>query len=247
MIRNNIQKPLIIIGMHRSGTSLVADALNNAGICMGVFREHNSEAMHFLSINQQMLAAHGADWLNPRVIEDFNLGMNAHQLYAEHVKSRFDAPWRLRLAVNKRWGFKDPRNTFTILFWLKLYPQARVLHVLRDARAVVASLMQRNTIAGEVYDPRLNDAAFCFHLWEVYVKQALAITKKYPQQSFTIKYEDILAGNEAEIAALQHFCAVKPIWHLKQIGARNFSKELNQLAANSKVFAEAGYVINKTF
>ncbi len=32
----------------------------------------------------------------------------------------------------KAWGWKDPRNTFTLPMWLSIFPKARVLHVLRN-------------------------------------------------------------------------------------------------------------------
>ena len=106
MLTNTINTPIIVIGMHRSGTTLVAEALNKSGIFMGVFREHNGEALHFLSLNQQILAAAGADWINPSTPKnDQDLPFTANQLYAEHIKAVSQNPWRLRACHAMRWGW----------------------------------------------------------------------------------------------------------------------------------------------
>jgi hypothetical protein len=41
------------------------------------------------------------------------------------------------------WGWKDPRNSLTLPYWLHLFPQAQILHVRRDREAVVESLHHR--------------------------------------------------------------------------------------------------------
>jgi len=142
--------------MHRSGTTLVSKILHDAGIFMGVWQDHNAESLPFLSLNQQILAQQGADWLHPAVPERQLPHMPApRDLYHWHwdIRSRWQrwqAAWRPR-----PWGWKDPRNTFTLPRWLECYPQARVLVVQREAEDVVRSLQQRNSRAGAVQDDAL--------------------------------------------------------------------------------------------
>ena len=57
--------PIIICGMHRSGTSLVSRALESAGLFVGDVKEHNHEAVFFLTLNQWMFEQLGASWDNP--------------------------------------------------------------------------------------------------------------------------------------------------------------------------------------
>lgn len=227
--------------MHRSGTGMVADALNDAGICMGVFREHNGEALHFLSLNQQMMLSHHSDWLNPKPIDGFKVKLTPQELFAEHIKCRYHTPWRLRLLNSQKWGWKDPRNTFTLGSWMQIFPKAKVLHVLRDGRAVAASLMQRNQITSEVNDPRLNSASFCFGLWEKYEEQAFSF-REIPC-FFTVKYEDIVEGNEKTLRKLREFCEVDVKFFPKQNKTKLFSNELNELAIRSEIFKKTGYSI----
>ena len=162
--------------MHRSGTSMVAELLHRAGIDMGKLRDPNFEAMHFLSLNQQMLDNVGADWLNPKVLsDDMEVGYTPMELFCEHKKIQSRRFHLIRwLHSSAKWGWKDPRNTFTLAIWLKMWPKARVLHVFRNGWEVAHSLKIRNSIAGEVHDARLDDLEFNFKLWELYVEQAFS-------------------------------------------------------------------------
>jgi hypothetical protein len=247
MFTNHIHHPLIIIGMHRSGTTMLADTLNKAGVFMGAFREQNGEALHFLSLNQQMLWAAGADWLTPVVPSpEHDKTLSPNLIYAEHIKSPTANYARLRWFINVRWGWKDPRNTFTLPLWLARFPQARVLHVVRDGRAVALSLQTRNTVAGEVFDTRLNDLDFCFKLWETYVAQAMSYRDVLPKNNYLqISYEDLIAVDPKVVLPLDHFTGV----HIADyLNARSRSKQifpegLNALAQTSGVFKALGYTV----
>jgi hypothetical protein len=41
------------------------------------------------------------------------------------------------------WGWKDPRNSITLPVWLKLFPDARVIHIVRNGVDVAESLYRR--------------------------------------------------------------------------------------------------------
>lgn len=247
MFTNYLTHPLIIIGMHRSGTTMVADALNKAGVFMGVFREHNGEALHFLSLNQQMLWAAGGDWLSPvEPAEAHDKSLPANEIYAEHIKSPSANYWRLRFLNNRRWGWKDPRNTFTLPLWLKRFPNARVLHVVRDGRAVALSLNSRNRVTGEVFNERLNHLEFCFKLWENYVQQGLSCKEILPKNNYLqISYEDLVAVDPKVVLPLDHFTGVHiaDFLHASSHPRQTFPNLLNDLAGKSEVFKSLGYTV----
>lgn len=227
--------------MHRSGTSLVADSLNKAGVYMGAFRDHNGEALHFLSLNQQMLKHAGGNWLNPvEPTSKDDLTLAPDEIFAEHVKA--PSPKRAKLHASMKWGWKDPRNTFTLKLWLKRFPNAKVLHVIRDGRAVALSLKNRNSIRGEVQDDQLEDRAFNFALWEKYVAQGQGFVT-LGENYLEVKYEDILTKNAFAIKALELFVEVSVADHLviKRVKEAKYPAELNELAERSEVFQKIGY------
>ncbi|WP_417612452.1 sulfotransferase [Owenweeksia hongkongensis] len=201
-----MKSPIIIIGMHRSGTSLVAKVLEKAGIFMGVIKDHNYEAMHFLSLNQQTLWAASASWLEPKVPEKlFWKTIPAKALYNEHFKINGKLQQLSYALKSPAWGWKDPRNTFTLNMWLSLFPNAKVIHVTRDCEEVAKSLSKRNTVKGEVNDPRLNDMNFNRELWKKYIDQGRSYKKQLGNRYFEIDYHEISTLNKTAITQLEKF------------------------------------------
>lgn len=198
----NFHRPFIIIGMHRSGTSLVARLLHESGIHMGAERDHNEESMPFLSENQQMFAKENFSWLEPGEV-DIIPDHSALSMYVNHFRidpndySWGGKPRKLLMYYghNVKWGFKDPRSSFTLKSWLHLFPKAKVIHVVRHPGSVADSLMRRNKKEGEVFDERLNDAGFCVELWAKYVSMCKAQMEDLPaNRTLSIRYEDLLRG-----------------------------------------------------
>lgn len=192
--------------MHRSGTSLVAKVLEKAGIFMGVVKDHNYEAMHFLSLNQQTLWAACGNWIEPVVPEKlYWKTMPADTLFHEHfrIHGKLTQSWYRLLAPD--WGWKDPRNTFTLDMWLSIYPKAKVINVTRDSEAVAQSLQNRNQVIGEVQDSRLDDLKFNLALWEKYTKQASTYHSRLGNRYLEIRYEDIVQLKEGTIGNLSRF------------------------------------------
>lgn len=198
--------PFIIIGMHRSGTSLLAKVLESAGIFMGVVKDHNYEAMHFLSLNQQSMWAAGFDWHRPGVpVRQHWKNLSPKLLYFEHFKLNGKlARWKLQLQ-NPHWGWKDPRNTFTLPMWLALFPRARVLHIWRTPDAVVQSLQQRNQRKGEVFRAELQERDFCLQLYRQYLTQARSYASPLGPRYCEVQYEKLKQRDPETLSKLERF------------------------------------------
>lgn len=203
--------PFIIIGMHRSGTSLLAKVLERSGIFMGVMKDHNFEAMHFLSLNQQSMWAAGYEWHHPGApTKEYWKTMPAQVLYREHFKLIGRKAYWLNLLKNPAWGFKDPRTTFTLKMWLSLYPEAKVIHLYRNCDEVIASLQTRNKRTGEVYFEALENSDFCRDLCLKYQKQARSYAAELGNNYLEINYHDLITSDEKSLEKLSDFCA-KPV------------------------------------
>ena len=54
--------PIIIVGMHRSGTTMITDMLQQLGLFMGWVLQENSEALFFVQRNERLMNACGGSW-----------------------------------------------------------------------------------------------------------------------------------------------------------------------------------------
>lgn len=146
--------PIIICGMHRSGTSLICRSLEAIGLFVGHEKEQNHEALFFQTLNQWMFEQLGASWDNPYNMQFINDDLTGyfHTVIGNiingpsaaaytgpdpHRQSLFDPDNRVP------WGWKDPRNTFTAELWAGLFPAAKLLHVCRNPLDVADSLRRR--------------------------------------------------------------------------------------------------------
>ncbi len=191
------EAPLIIVGMHRSGTSLVARLLDRAGLYLGgTWVDENQEAYHFIRANRAMLGEgivrlHDYGWTAPKT-DDF---IRARRGYADQC-AREMSPFFAEREDEQPWGWKDPRNCLTLPVWLSIYPAARVLHVLRDGRAVALSLTDRDQL----------DPAFGLALWGVHVERAERALDAVPaERKHLVHYEDLLESPERVMRAILDF------------------------------------------
>src|ERR1043166_5359212 len=115
--------PVAIAGMHRSGTSMVTRLLNLCGLDLGP-AEHLMEpapdnpegfweSMPFLRINEELLQALDGRWDRPP--EDLRDWAAADELAAYRERA---AGFPAEFGLKEPWGWKDPRNSLTLGFWL---------------------------------------------------------------------------------------------------------------------------------
>lgn len=149
--------PIIIIGMHRSGTTILARQLEALSVFMGKQKEANHESTFFLNINRWLMAQSGGSWDNPQSIRYLLENREARQQVQDYIdRYLLRTPraisylgwgkyirYRSPSALDIPWGWKCPLNTFTLPIWLDLFPDAKVVHIYRHGVDVANSLKQR--------------------------------------------------------------------------------------------------------
>lgn len=158
--------PVIVVGPHRSGTSVTAGMLAELGVFMGAQSWPSlaggtgtdaasqrlaelHEALEFFLLNERLLRRAGAAWNH---IEPF-LAVRDEPAFARrslgllqratHGSLRTGYLGPLPATFNGPWGWKDPRTSLTLPYWLRLFPAARVVLVERSSEAVADSLYRR--------------------------------------------------------------------------------------------------------
>ena len=205
--------------MHRSGTTMVADALNDAGVYAGAICDHNREPLYAVDLNERMLEAAGGNWWQlpsndglETALDQFEPELDSTHLYAAHLKVKSNKSWRQKMYYNGPWLIKDPRFCLTLPWWLERFPNAKVIWVLRDDQAVVSSLLRRQEKSDEAQSDL--DAAKALELHYSYNAQASATLKAMGVDYRAVRYEDLVSSDEAmqrkSWFSLYQFASVKP-------------------------------------
>ena len=200
--------PMIIVGMHRSGTTLLAEGLARGGISMGNDPTAYAESNFFQRCNVKLLHNAHASWDRPAVTDATPSEYSTRRLLTEYagVAKHPTAWWPL--LFDKRWGWKDPRNTFTLGSWLHLFPKLSAVHIYRNGLDVARSLYARNAMlqpGSKWHSPFLMNLEACFDLWERYVLQAMSWKKTLGSRFTAIRYEDLVAMKPERIEKLESF------------------------------------------
>lgn len=140
----------IVLGMHRSGTSLVSSMLHVGGVEMCRHRcgqgtksqpYGHFEDEQFKALNNLILFAAGGDWKNPPADDKIIDGVRPfHRAMDMQIKAR---------AVNRPvWGWKDPRTVLTAVHWHKLLVitghKPHYIITKRSPMEIIDSLVKRS-------------------------------------------------------------------------------------------------------
>jgi len=218
--------PVIVMGMHRSGTTLVAELLDEVGVFMGLELGHYHESAFFQRLNQDLLANYGADWTRPGPFLEAMADPEQVQACVCQVR----AAVAVESAVNEvggpgqPWGWKDPRNTLTLPVWLGCYPRATVIHVVRNGVEAALSLHRRETrrLLGRRVDVTLfpPTIAKAYELGRTYEAAARAWAGCRPPPA-QIRYESLLEDPAGELGRLCWLAGVEVTRdHVREITRR---------------------------
>jgi glycosyltransferase involved in cell wall biosynthesis len=196
MVKGN---PICVVGMHRSGTSLITRTLNYLGVFLGP-EEHLMKPLpdnpkgfweHQLltDLNDDILARLGGNLYDPPT---FRSGWESSSAFAD-LRQLGRALIEKEFGAAELWGWKDPRNSLTLPFWRHLIPNMRYLVCVRNPVDVVRSLERRDKFSFE------KGAS----LWFEYMKSAVVNTAGEPR--LFISYEEIMADWKSPLPRLASF------------------------------------------
>ncbi|MDP4877885.1 MAG: glycosyltransferase [Schleiferiaceae bacterium] len=219
MLKTKIQAPVFILGMHRSGTTMVAQALASAGVYPGAICDHNSEPLYAIDINERLLEEANGNWWNVPAesalevaVKSGMSALKARDLYAAHLKISTGSSLRQWMHYAGPWLVKDPRLSLTLPWWLERFPNAKVIWVLRDEAAVVDSLLLRQSLSYEAQSALGTEGAL--ELARAYTSNAAKLLKRYGVDYRAVHYEDLTSSDEAiqrkTWFSLYQFANVKP-------------------------------------
>lgn len=189
-------RPLLVGGMHRSGTSLTASLVASAGIDLGpelLGANASNPAGHFEDI--------GFQGFHERALAAQGLGGEGYTATGRgRVPEALEAEARDLLAARMRpgvaWGWKEPRTTLYLDFWQERLPDARHLFVFRRPWEVADSLFRRGD------ETFLLNPAFAFDVWTHYNRLILDFVQRHPERCVVLEISQVIAdpiGTFAEV------------------------------------------------
>jgi hypothetical protein len=169
-------KTLMVVGMHRSGTSLITNWLHHCGLQVGERLleanlgnvEGHFEDVEFLRIHEEILESNDLD--SGGLVYDKDIDISLYQV--EKLKSVI----KVKNQRYKQWGWKEPRTCLFLNLYRELLPNSKYLVIVRDYQSVVNSLLKREfSLVEEKY---LSRKLFKRMIW-VYLRRRRKEKKLY--------------------------------------------------------------------
>lgn len=189
--------PLVITGMHRSGTSLLASLFASAGVSLGTRligasrgndRGHY-EDLDFYDFHAAALEANGLRAEGFACVDEIGVPPAMRESAATLVAGK--------AAAGEIWGWKDPRTSLFLDFWGEVLPEARFVFVFRSPWEVVDSLFRRGDQTFTV-----NPAAAA-RVWLHYNRRIVDFHKRNHSRSVLAEVTEVVADPTALFASVR--------------------------------------------
>ena len=194
-----MSRVLVVTGMHRSGTSLVANYLQRCGIDMGEELLPADvgnplgyyEDVHIHDLHRELLWKAGV--ADAFTVTDADVPVPVDDVFRE----------RAREIVRKRagkpqWGWKEPRTALFLDLWADVLPEARFLFVFRQPLAVLDSLLRRAANESVTERPEL-----ALVMWRIYNAEMLRFAQAHPEVCAWVETEEFVKNPDTLVSVVR--------------------------------------------
>lgn len=192
-------RPVFVIGMPRSGTTLVEQILSRHPQIAGVGEREDLPAIERTlreRIRKRGGRIDGMAVYLPQVVREEAAGFaNA---YLQRVGA--DTPDGTLRMVDKL-----PHNFFRLALIALMFPRAKVIHMRREAMDTCLSCFFQNFTVGHPWSYDLTATGTFYRLYERIVG---ALARHSPLAITDVRYEDLVSDPEAETRRLIDFCGL---------------------------------------
>jgi hypothetical protein len=213
-------RAVLVLGMHRSGTSALARGMQMLGVYLGndfISPKPDNptgywEDRHIYEINERLLAIFGLKWEEVALIDDAR--WDAPEV--EGLRTEAVAYLKSQFVSHPLWGFKDPRTIRLLPFWRSALRSLEVdecyLLVIRNPRSVADSLIRRHGM----------DAVTAHLLWLVYVVPNLSMIANRP--FMVADYDLVMADPRRELQRIANGLKI-PLTDTSKAGIDQFASD----------------------
>ena len=222
-------KLIVVLGMHRSGTSAITRGLQVLGVELGdnllpPRKGDNDkgywEDIDLNALNIEMLIAieSGWDYVSPINEEDVNL------LQQQGYFARATELLKRKMGLAGNFGFKDPRVAKLLPFWKEVFSycqlDVRYIIALRNPLSVVKSLAKRDNL----------EEAQSYYLWISYVITSL--THSANEKRALIDYDRLMRSPDIELKRIAKCTDLE----INQVELENYKNYFLDLTLQHTVF-----------
>jgi hypothetical protein len=219
-------RPILIIGAHRSGTTATARALELSGLHIGQDLDSHREPYELQRVHEEYLRRLGAHWYEPAALVDALATPEGLAGCVDYLREKVERSFgslfgyrrnpqglalRVQLFFGAAWGWKEPRTTLFAPAWLKIFPEARLVHVVRDRVAAAASIRERELrfqAAGDLPSGRIADLNHGIELVRAYVRAGELLNSS--QNYRMVHFEHLQAAPMPTLRDLAEFSGLRP-------------------------------------
>lgn len=193
---------LIITGMHRSGTSLIAEYLNKCGLFVGselinltadsaasAYNGHHEDKDFFELHDQMLKRLHISPFPRYRFRLTNKFSTQEKHTATALIDARKDLP---------QWGWKDPRTALFLEAWHEVIPEAKHLLLIRNPLSVVDSLIRRATDKQVVEQPVIGLRA-----WIVYNYRIQSFLKRHADSCLLCDIDELISRPQSVCASVE--------------------------------------------
>ena len=122
---------------------------------------------------------------------------------------------RSLLTYAEPWGWADTLTSFTLPLWLRVFPKARVVHVVRNGVDVALDLAKREEerraqLKSRARSSRCLEPTRAFEVWSAYVSAAVASVEHLPtDRVLRLRYEELSSQPKATLESLLSMAQVE--------------------------------------
>jgi omega-hydroxy-beta-dihydromenaquinone-9 sulfotransferase len=231
--------PVFIVGNSRSGTTLMSRMLRlHSKVYIldetFMFDETSSYEKEFMSLTNDELKSilrrcitiQRKGYYNKDLIEDYNDDVNCvmniyYQSDSKGYVNFLKSFYAYEASLNNKiiYGDQTPRHVFSIIWIVKMFPNCRIINMVRDPRAILLS--QKNKWKAskkfkqpvfEVWRTRLNYHPFTVSLlWNKSIDASVAVKNLYSNGAMvtkTIIFEEFVENSECSMKEICEFIGI---------------------------------------
>ncbi len=215
---------------------MITKFLEQLGLFVGHEKDNNHESLFFFDLNKWIFDVGiskvdyplNLQFMNPNCKEEVISVIDYHLSGPRKRKFLGRHSFKDIRDIDFNWGWKEPRNTFTLEFYKELFPKAKVIHIYRNPIDSANSYLKRDFVRRNAFNLtwkkklkrkfliskkyhqnfRLNSIEDGYQLWDEYVSKSFSWEEEFGDSMLTLKYEDFLDQPAQYLQELANFCGL---------------------------------------